>query len=270
MEQIWKTTKEYFGDGYFPGHYWKHYYIAFATIPDDLQIPPVDYINGKFRFLGHTWPECREGLLAEGVHPDTVKFAEMCLWREIILQYLEKVDPELWSIVVSKMTLMAHHRVISANAHGAGAVLLASGGIMSKGVEDKALEISSICHCLSLDMAKESIGVLKGEKTESVAGDRQQLKRELLWLYVRGQEYLQMEPTGNAFFILIRYASASFQYVPMMDRYRERACGDVRFPITEAMSRILAPYIKEQTSPEELNGDRQPVSTKVASQKVVS
>jgi hypothetical protein len=82
--------------------HWKLLYAAFSAITDDLQLPPGDLLDGTFRFLGHTWIECRDGLMSEGVPAKTVRVAEMSLWRQALLQYMEKVDPGLRPLLVSK------------------------------------------------------------------------------------------------------------------------------------------------------------------------
>jgi hypothetical protein len=227
-----------------PNNYWKLIYVAFAAIPDDVQIHPRDFIDGTYRFLGHTWDDCREGLLKEGVAPATVKLAEMTLWRQMVTQYLEKVDPELRSLLVSKTSLMTSYRVMTANTLGCVVLLLASEGVESDGLTDDALEMASIAQCLSMDMAKEAMGVLEGEKTETVAGDRKQLKRELRWVYVRCMKFLEAQPNAH---LLRRYASSGLHYVPMMDRYLERVRGNVRFPIREQVACMLEPFIKHPT-----------------------
>lgn len=231
-----------------PVDYWKHLYVAFAAIPDDIQLPPQAFLDGSFRYLGHTWADCRAGLLSEGVSLDEVEFAEMCLWRQMLTQYLEKVDPELLPLLKSKTMLMTQYRVATANTLGCGALFLASEGIPSNGLDDNNLEIASVAQCMSLDMAKEAVGVLQGEKTETVAGDRVQLKRELRWVYVRCLEYLEAQPGAH---VMRRFASAGLHYVPMMDRYLERARGNVRFPIPAATARILEPYVRRPAGAKE-------------------
>ncbi|UNI20309.1 hypothetical protein JDV02_006409 [Purpureocillium takamizusanense] len=233
------------GGALHPRHYWKQIYLGFATISDDVQIPPRDLVDGTFRFLGHTWPECLAGLRAEGVKPDLVKFAEMCIWRQTICQYLEKVDPGLRPLLVSKTSVMTQYRVMTANTLGCVALLLAVEEPVAQPLTDHALEMASVSHCLSLDIAKECLGVLQGEKTESVAGDRAQLKRELRWIYMRCLDYLDAQPNEH----IRRYASAGLVYVPMMDRYRERVRGNIRFPLSEAMGRILEPFVKPRGFP---------------------
>nr|WHS04494.1 humulene synthase, terpene cyclase [Phaeosphaeriaceae sp. CF-150626] len=237
----------HWGGSLTPNNYWKLIYVAFAAIPDDVQIHPRDFIDGTYRFLGHSWEDCRDGLLAEGVPPAQVKLAEMTLWRQMVTQYLEKVDPELRSLLVSKTSLMTAYRVMTGNTLGCSVLLLASEGVVADGLTDNALEMASIAQCLSMDMAKEAMGVLEGEKTETVAGNkftsRQQLKRELRWLYARCMKYLEAQPNAH---LLRRYASSGLHYVPMMDRYLERVRGNVRFPIREPVACLLEPFIKHE------------------------
>lgn len=55
--------------GSLDGHHWKHLYIAFSTIPDDIQIPPQHLVDGTFRFLGNSLSDILTGLHSEKVHP---------------------------------------------------------------------------------------------------------------------------------------------------------------------------------------------------------
>jgi hypothetical protein len=219
--------------------YWKVLYVAFSTVTDDLQLPPTDFLDGSFRLLGHTWIECRDGLMSEGVPAETVKFAEMSIWRQVLIQYMEKVDPGLRPLLVSKTTLMTQFRNITANTFGCAALFLSSQGSPHGGVEDDALEMATICDCLSMDMAKEALGVLEGEKTETVAGDRALRKKELRWVYSRCLEHLGEQRNGH---LLRRFATSGLHFVPMMDRYLERTRGK-RFPISEDAARILSPFM---------------------------
>ncbi|KAG8163882.1 hypothetical protein KVR01_005800 [Diaporthe batatas] len=234
----------HWGGSLSPKDYWKQIYVAFAAIPDDVQLSPRDFLDGTYRFLGHSWADCREGLLGEGLAPDEVEFVEMCLWRQMLTQYFEKVIPTLYPLLRAKTTLMTQYRVLTGNTLGCAALMLAAegaGGVgRDVGVTDRALEAAAIAQCMSMDMAKEALGILKGEKTETVAGDRAQLKRELRWVYVRCMQYLEEGPNAH---ILRRFASAGLHYVPMMDRYLERVRGNVRFPITGAKARILERFI---------------------------
>lgn len=225
-----------------PGDYWKQIYVAFAAIPDDVQLSPADFLGGRYRFLGHTWADCRNGLLSEGLTLDEVEFVEMCLWRQMLTQYFEKVDPGLYGMLKSQTTLMTQYRVMTGNTLGCAALMLTAEGAgeIRDALTNNAMEAASIAQCMSMDMAKEALGILKGEKTETVAGNRAQLKKELRWEYVRCMQYLETQPNAH---ILRRFSSSGLHYVPMMDRYLERVRGNVRFPIQGAMSRILEPFI---------------------------
>ncbi|KAJ5683047.1 hypothetical protein N7462_006212 [Penicillium macrosclerotiorum] len=198
--------------GSLENHQWKHLYLAFCTISDDLVIPPQDLANGSFRLLGHTLAEVLEGLRGEGIHPNDIRLLEMLIWRQYIMQYLEKIDTGLRPLILGKTTVMTQFRVMTAGVHNVAIILLAARGIRSQGPKDAGVEMAAICDCLSMDIAKEALGVLKGEKTESVAGrNRAQLKRELRWLYVRCIEYLDLQP--NAMF-LRRYATGALYLCP--------------------------------------------------------
>ncbi|KAJ5901466.1 hypothetical protein N7495_001994 [Penicillium taxi] len=221
-------------------HQWKHIYLAFCTISDDLVIPPQDLISGSFRLLGHTLADVLSGLRAENVHPDDLQLLEMLIWRQYIIQYVEKVDSRLRPLLLGNTTLMTQFRVMTAGVHNVAIILLAARGARSRGLTDAAVEMAAICDCLSMDIAKEAMGILQGEKTESVAGhDRAQLKRELRWLYIRCIEFLDLQPSAP---FLRRYATGGFIFVPLMDRYRERAQKGARTPLSIDLDRRINSY----------------------------
>ncbi|RAL00932.1 uncharacterized protein BO80DRAFT_355742 [Aspergillus ibericus CBS 121593] len=214
---------------------WKLLYIAFGTIADDVMIPPIDVLNGTFRFLGHTLADVLAGLQSEHVNPHDLKFLEMCLWRQYIVQYLEKCDPSLRTMLLGKTTLMTQFRIATANAAGTAVAVLAAMGTQSRGVLDAVVEMMGTGCCLSMDMAKEALGVLNGEGTETVAGERERLKRELRWVYVRCIERLNGVACAP---VAKRYATSGLVYVFLMERYRERVSG-VRVPISGALRAVL-------------------------------
>lgn len=86
--------------------FWKHTYLAFAAISDDLLIPPEHVLDGTFRLLGHSGQDISAGLLEEGVSPEEVLYLDMCMLRQYFVQYLEKVDP---GDTIRKMTLEKTH-----------------------------------------------------------------------------------------------------------------------------------------------------------------
>ncbi|KAF2807548.1 uncharacterized protein BDZ99DRAFT_489810 [Mytilinidion resinicola] len=179
------------------------------------------------------------GLRSENVHPDDILFMEKRLWRQYTLQYLEKIDPGLRTRLLSKTILMTQFRTITANTHGAAVALLAARQTKSLGVADTAVEMAAICDAISMDMAKEALGILQGEPTETTARDRKQLGRELRWLYVRCLESLDSHSSAS---LLRRFATSGLHFVPLMDRYRE-CLEHVRFPIATPLCRRLDTYI---------------------------
>ncbi|RAK85261.1 hypothetical protein BO79DRAFT_231711 [Aspergillus costaricaensis CBS 115574] len=227
--------------GTIAGHRWKHLYIAFTTISDEIAIPPQDLADGSFRFLGNSLADVLEGLRLEGVHPDDIKLLEMYLWRQSIIQYLEKVDPTIREILIGKTTLMTLWRVLTAGTHCAAVFLLTSKGIRPQGQTDHALEMASICDAISMDLGKEALSVLQDEPTETVTGkDREMLKRELRWVYLRALGSLDQDPRGA---LLRRFATSGFHYVLLNDRYQERV-AHVRFPMSPYLRRRIAAYYK--------------------------
>ncbi|RDA93584.1 hypothetical protein CP533_6198 [Ophiocordyceps camponoti-saundersi (nom. inval.)] len=207
-------------------HKWKVMYVAFAAICDDIMIPPKR-------------PHLLQGLRAEKVAAEDIEFMDQCLLRQYVFQYFEKADARLRQLLLSDTALMTQFRATTANTHGCAVAVMASAGVESMGVVDVAVEMASVCNALSMDIAKESLGVLKGEETESVAGDdRGRLQRELRWVYVRCIEMLDALPGGHH---LRRFATSGFHFVLLMDRYRERLKG-LRFPMSTLLLRRLEDY----------------------------
>ena len=226
--------------GSMSGNRWKHLYLAFAGISDDMQVPPQHLVDGTCRVLGHTLADLVDGLRSEGMHPEDVEFAKMCLLREFVVQYLEKTDPRVREMVLGETMAMSQLRSITGNTHGVAVCLAAARGVRTEGTRDIMLELSGVCDALSVDMAKEAIGVLDGENTETVAGNRKQLKQEVCWVYSRSMSYLESLPNG---LLLRRFASAGLHLVPSHDRYLERI-DFKRRPIHNTIRRMIDSYSK--------------------------
>ncbi|KAL2201611.1 hypothetical protein CC79DRAFT_1338639 [Sarocladium strictum] len=234
-----------------PRDYWKYLYTAFATVVDDIQVPPADLLNGTFKVCGRSWAECRAGLLAEGMTPAAVRYAEMGLWRSALLQYLEKVDPGLRPMLLQHTTLMTQFHAMTANVAGVGICVLASEA------EDPAaldayitlgavvLDLAAVAQCLTMDTAKEIMGVLRNERTDPIAGDRERFKRELRWLFARSTERIAAEPYKN---VCMRFGTSGFHFTPMMDRYLERASGK-RIPMSDEAVAVITRLHSEATAP---------------------
>lgn len=140
-----------------------------------------------------------------------------------------------------KTTLMTLWRVLTAGTYGVAVCLLASKGIRPQGQIDHALEMAGVCDAISMDLGKEALGVLQHEPTEAVAGkDREMLKHELRWVFLRALGSLDQDPRGA---LLRRFATAGLHYVLLNDRYRERV-AHVRFPMSPYLRRRIAAYYK--------------------------
>ena len=220
-------------------HYWKHMYIVFTSCCDDICIPPQDLESGKFQVLGHSLDDVLNGLLSENVDPDDVQELKMLLWRESIGQYLEKIHPEIRNQLVNKTTMMTPYRVRTANGEGAALVALAAQVTGSLKPYYDLVELAGIAVCLSMDIAKEGLGILRGEKTETVAGDdRELLKSEIRWLYTRTMESLDKQSNAQT---LRWFATSGFILPYYMDRYRERV-KHIRVPITTDLKHRIESY----------------------------
>lgn len=67
------------------------HYIAFATIIDDICIPPLDLVQGRFRMYGRSVPDLVRAMDTAGWGRDAVH-ALLSLVRQAIFQYAEKMD----------------------------------------------------------------------------------------------------------------------------------------------------------------------------------
>ncbi|KAF7351771.1 Alpha-humulene synthase asR6 [Mycena sanguinolenta] len=220
--------------------YWKHLYIGIATSCDDILVPPAHLVDGTYRFLGHTASDIIAGLLSEGVDAENVRYMEMCLWRESVVQYFEKIDPKLRDLLLEKTHVMSQFHVASANTLGCAAATLAGRSVKFGGVEDEGMEMAAYGNCFSMGIAKEALGIAQGEPTEPTAGwDRNQLNAELRWMYARVMGQLD---THELVKYLRRYASSSLYFVGLNDRYLERMQGRRRRMLTPQMQALIASY----------------------------
>lgn len=168
---------------------------------------------------------------------------EMNVWRQYFAQYIEKAMPTLRSLLVQRTCVMSQFRVMTANTHGCACALLTARGISLHGERlNAAVEMASYGDALSMDMAKEALGLLQGEPTEATAGrNRALLTAELRWMYARAMEQLDLDD-GLAPY-LRRYASAGLHYVLLNDRYQERLKhGYQRLSLTPAMDALIKSY----------------------------
>lgn len=140
------------------------------------------------------------------------------------------------------MSLMVLWRVFTGNTQGVAILHLAARGARSLGVGDVALEMASTCQLTALDMAKEATGVLCGEYTETVAGDREQRKRELRWIHIGCLDFFNEQENEP---LLRRYASSGYIFLLLMDRYLERV-ENVRFLVLPEVECIMKSFMVPQ------------------------
>lgn len=160
----------------------------------------------------------------------------------MLLQYLEKADPGLRALLLKRTTLMTQFHTLMANVWGVGVCLLAAEGEAAAALDAYvargaiALDLAAVAQCLSMDTAKESMGVLRHERTDPVAGGRERFKRELRWLFACATERIAAEPYAH---ICMRFGTSGFHFTPMMDRYLERAAGE-RIPMSDEAVTLIA------------------------------
>ena len=241
--------------GSLKSHYWKHMYIVFTSCCDDICIPPQDLYSGEFRVLGYSLDNVLDGLLDENVDPDDVQELKMLLWRESIGQYLEKIHPQIRDHLVDQTTMMTPYRVRTANGEGAALVALAAKVAGPLASYYDLVELAGISVCLSMDIAKEGLGILRGEPTETVAGsDRELRKSEIRWLYARTMESLDKQSNAH---LLHWFATSGFYLPYYMDRYRERV-QHIRVPITTELQHRIESYRDLKTGVSNNNSNEDP------------
>ncbi|KAJ7856993.1 hypothetical protein B0H13DRAFT_2357139 [Mycena leptocephala] len=201
--------------------YWKHLYVGFGTVCDDILIPTEHLVDGIFRFLGHT-------------------LSEMCLWRQFVVQYIEKIDPKLRELLLERTHVMSQIHVVTGNTHGCAALVLAARGVACNDIGDPVVEMAAYGCSVSLTLGKECLGILKGEPTETTeARDRNRLDAELRWVYARSMDQLDTHEGAR---YLRRYASAGFLFVALDDRCQERREGRRRRMLSPQMRALIASY----------------------------
>ncbi|KAJ5936801.1 hypothetical protein N7466_003251 [Penicillium verhagenii] len=223
-------------------NYWKHVYLAFTIIPEDVTIHPLELLTGDFRLLGHSATEVWEGLHKENVQADTIAFMEMCLLRQYIAQYLAKrqeCEQDINKILRTTPALSSSWRDITANTHGATVALLAANRAEDIGIIESAIHMTIVVDNLSMNMLG---GALVRDTGAPVARERQRCsKYELQGVYMKYMELLDLHPSSP---LLSRSVSSGLHFAPGMDGCRERVKG-VRIPMTASWRRVVEFYVKD-------------------------
>ncbi|KAK4862973.1 hypothetical protein LT330_010684 [Penicillium expansum] len=224
--------------GSLKGHYWKHLYVAFSIIPEDVAVAPRSLLNGDFRLLGHSVTEMLNGLREEKVRPHTIAFMEMCLLRQYIVQYLDKQESDINATLCLNPAFATNWRDIMANTHGATVAILAANHKESIGIVDTAVNMTFLMDILSNDLVGEAPTIDIG--TPPSRDKEQRLKHELPGVYLRYMQLLDFQPSAP---LLSRSVSSGLHFVPTMDGYRERV-KHIRFPMSESLRRMVNFYVK--------------------------
>ncbi|KAJ5578822.1 hypothetical protein N7450_007689 [Penicillium hetheringtonii] len=224
------------------GHYWKHLYVAFSIVPEDMIVPPNDLLNGDFCLLGHSISEIWEGMRQEHVHPDSIAFMEMCLLRQYIIQYLAKQQPDITSNSFLSPVFKDNWEKVMANTHGVTVALLAANNAGPNGIINMAKNMTFLMDTLSMNSREDSLAIDMDIPTSRER--RHGMKNNFQEVYMRYMEYLNIQPSAP---LLARYASSGAHFVPTMDGHREHV-KHVRFPMSRSLRGVVNTYVKDGRS----------------------
>jgi hypothetical protein len=234
------------------------HYIAFSTVTDDICVPPLDLIGGRFRIYGRSLPDMVTALDRHGWGADATHML-LSLTRQYILQYTEKADfdptagrsrleaelnraAEVWDSVV--------YHLLTANTYG-GAIVVGRTHHIGPARFDWHMD-ASICDCVSMNLGKSAQGIYQVDDFSPTDHDSLRTQRETGYHSV----YLDLIDDlvhGGAPEPLVNYGRSGLLFVPLGDRYRERRAGH-RFPIRPAMARELRRLFGARPTDDYLDG----------------
>ncbi|KXG49220.1 uncharacterized protein PGRI_030900 [Penicillium griseofulvum] len=214
-------------------HHWKHLYVAFSTIPQDITIPPQHLVNGEFCFLGNSFADVLDGLHKEGVSSDQIAFMEMCLLRQYLVQYISKQEPQINLKFHAGPAFASNWRNINGNVFGSTMAILAARAT-DLGIVNIAVKMTTIADYSSMNlMGKLSI------LTDKVVSEGS-LAHNLYELYFRYMELLDLQPSAP---LISRSVSSGLHFIPSMDGARERL-RNVRTPMLVSLRHTVGRYIQ--------------------------
>jgi hypothetical protein len=210
------------------------HYVAFSTICDDLCIPPLDLVQGRFRLYGRTVADLAIALDEQGWGPSGA-LALLSLVRQYVVQYLEKADRGLhrrlnaltgvWDAVV--------YRTHTANCYGAALVVAR---VCDAGAATFTwLQDSAICDAISMDLCKIAMDVYRHDRHQPTRtdDDHEPGRRDAYHsLYL---DLIDDLVTSGAPEPLVHFGRAGFLFVQLQDRYHERRIGQ-RLPLRPAIT----------------------------------
>jgi hypothetical protein len=233
------------------------HYVAFATILDDICIPPLDLVSGRFRMYGRSVPDLARAMDAAGWGHDAVH-ALLSLIRQSIAQYAEKMDfrpgdahvglhdelknsPSMWDGVI--------FRGNTGNAYGTAITVARNSG--TGPVSFPWLMDSALCDCLSMDLCKSMLGIYSVDNHQPTSNGHRTEKRKASYRSIYLDLIDDLVFTG-APEPLVHFGRSGFLFVQIQDRYQERRHGE-RFPLAPPMARELRRLFGEEPTNEWLD-----------------
>ncbi len=204
------------------------HYIALSTIVDDLCIPPLDLVTGRFRLYQRSAADLATALDDQGWGRHGVH-AMLAVARQYLLQHAEKTHPTLhrtlnaldgvWDAVV--------YRTHTANTYGAV--------IAIEEVCDQVGDLgdvtwtwrmdSAICDAISMDLAKTAaLDVYHVDDHQPTAHDQHTHRRKTGYHSVYLDLIDDLVTTG-APEPVVHFGCSGFLFVPLVERYPERRQG---------------------------------------------
>jgi hypothetical protein len=219
------------------GNHWKHIYLAFSTIPEDIVIPPQHLLDGTFCLLGNSFSDMLSGLRKENVPEDAIAFMEKCILRQYIAQYIEKQDTEPGRQLGFDTQYRARWRDTLANTYGATTCLLVANKSESLGVISTGIQMTVLMDKLSEKVASNPL--ITADSLE-FRRHRQNPDPEFQEVYSQYLKILDVIPTAP---LLSRSVLSGLHVIPHMDGARERV-KQTRFPMSTSLHNKVYSYIR--------------------------
>ncbi len=220
------------------------HYVGVSTVCDDLCIPPLDLVQGRFRMYGRTVGDIISALDDQGWGHDAVH-ALLALVRQYLFQYAEKLDfvsgrerssmhsrlndsAGVWDAVI--------YHTYSGNPYGCllGVARLWDAGPCS----NTWLTDAAICDGISMDLCKSAMGIYQLDLYQPTADEHRAQQRQTAYqsVYLDLIDDLVASGAPDA---LVHYAHAGFLFVQTQERYHERRIGH-RIPLRPALTAHLS------------------------------
>ncbi|KAF9272063.1 hypothetical protein BGZ88_005251, partial [Linnemannia elongata] len=216
-------------------------YTGFATLGDDLCIPPWDVESGRFRYHGLTLRNIIDMLCKFG--PASTATWKSYLWnammRAVWVEYLEKTGAEIAKSTpqASKSDIlkqcqskgmMMHTikiRTTGACFEGVLAAVLSSVGVARNETCECAILDASIGQAMAFDMTKDQMGIIAHDTTNTLAENLGSTEANSRRLVLRQTLYAVMQTSSInslAADVCETFLFSGPVYPRYMERYKER------------------------------------------------